>query len=56
MTNSLIYHDRNGHITSIFFHFDAIISSLAKVMGLQSRQKQGPKFVSNQRTWKSEAT
>ena len=31
-----------------FSHFDAMISSLAKVMGLQSRQKQGPKTASLQ--------
>ena len=28
--------DRNGHITSNFFHYYAMISSLAKVVGLQS--------------------
>ena len=43
MTNKIVHHDKNGHITSNFFRFDAMISSLAKVMGLQSRQKQGPK-------------
>ena len=50
VTNKIVHHDRNGLITSYFFHFGAMISSLAKVMGLQSRQKQGPKFVYNQRT------
>ena len=45
MTNKIIHDDRNGHITSNFYSFDAMISSLAKVMGLQSRQKKGPKFV-----------
>ena len=35
-----IYHnDRNGNITLIFCHLEAMISSLSKVMGLQSRQK-----------------
>ena len=29
--------DRNGHIARYFFHCHAIISSFAKVMGLQSR-------------------
>ena len=42
MTNKIVHHDRNGRITSNFFRFDAMISSLAKIMGLQSRQKQGP--------------
>ena len=32
--------DRNGNITRNFYHYGAMISSLAKVMGLQSRQKK----------------
>ena len=36
-TSEIVHHDRNGH-----YAYDAMISSLAKVMGLQSRQKQGP--------------
>ena len=50
MTIKFVHDDRNDHITSDFFRFDAMISSLAKVMGLQSRQKRGPKNVSTQRT------
>ena len=42
MTNKIVHDDRNGHITSDFFRFDAMISSLAKVMVLQSCQKQRP--------------
>ena len=53
MANKIVHHDRNGHITSDFFHFDAMISSLSNVMSLQSRQKtkQGPKNVATQRTF-----
>ena len=47
----MIHHDRNDQITSYFFRFDAVILSLAKVMGLQSRQKQGPKNAFTQRTY-----
>ena len=50
MTNKLLHDGRNGLITGKFFRFDAMISSLAKVMGLQS-QKQGPKNSCTQRTW-----
>ena len=46
MTNKITHDDRNDHITSYFFHFDAMISSLAIVMGLQRGQKQGPKNAS----------
>ena len=34
-----VHNDRNGHITSYIFHCYAIISSLARVVGLQSGQK-----------------
>ena len=50
MTNKILHDNRNGHITNDFFRFDVMISSLAKVMVLQSSQKQGPKFVATQRT------
>ena len=46
MTIKIVHHDRNDHITGYFFRFDAVILLLEKVMGLQSCQKQGPKFVS----------
>ena len=49
-TNKIFHHDRNGLITSYFFRFDAMISLLAKVMGLQSHQKQGPQNASAPRT------
>ena len=45
MTNKIHHDDCNVLITSHFFHFDAMISSLAKVMSLQSRLKQGPKCI-----------
>ena len=51
MTNKLLHDGRNGLISGKFFRFDAMISSLAKVTGMQSRQKQGHKFSSTQRTW-----
>ena len=51
MTKKIINDNRNGLITSNFFRFDVMISSLAKVMGLESRQKQGPKFVYPPRTY-----
>ena len=38
MTNKIVHHDCNSHLTCNFFDCDAMISSLAKVMGLQSRQ------------------
>ena len=43
ITSKSVHHDRNGHFARNFIHYDPMISSLAKVMGLQSRQKQGPK-------------
>ena len=46
MTSKIVHHERNDHIICNFFDFDAMISSLAKVMGLQSCQKQGPKTTS----------
>ena len=39
-SSKIVHNDRNGHISSNYFHFDAMISSFAKVMGPQSRQKQ----------------
>ena len=47
MTRNIVHDDRNGRITSYFFRFDAMISRWEKVMGLQSRRKQGPKTVLN---------
>ena len=43
MASKIVYDDQNSHITSNFFRFCAMISTLSIVMGLQSRQKQGPK-------------
>ena len=37
MTNKMVHHDRNGHNIYDIFHCGATISSLAKVVGLQSR-------------------
>ena len=51
MTNKINHDDRNAHFTSNFSRFDAMMSSLAKVMGLQSRQKQRPIFSPSPRTW-----
>ena len=53
VTNKTFHHDCNDHITSYFFHFDVVILSLAKVRGLQSRQKQGPKnaFTRSKKTY-----
>ena len=39
MTIRTYHYDRNGRITGNIFHCYAIISSLAKVMGLQSSKK-----------------
>ena len=50
MTIKFVHDDRNDHITSDFFRFDAMISSLAKVIGILSRQKQGPKIAATPRT------
>ena len=36
-TSKIHHHDRDGYVTRYFFHFYAMTSSLAKVMGLQSR-------------------
>ena len=42
MTSKIHHHDRNGHITRNFFHCTALISPIAKVMGLQSWERKGP--------------
>ena len=39
MTSKMIQDDRNDHITRDIFHCGAMISSLSKVIGLQSRPK-----------------
>ena len=39
MTYKMVHDDRNGRITRDIFHCGAMISSLAKVVGLQSRPK-----------------
>ena len=39
MTYKVVHNDRNGHITRDIFHCGAMISSLAKVVGLQSWPK-----------------
>ena len=36
MAIQIIHHDRNDHITDNFFHWYAMITSLAKVRGHQS--------------------
>ena len=51
VTHKMVLHDSNDQITSYFFRFDAMILSLAKVMGLQSRQKQGPQNAFPHRTY-----
>ena len=51
MTNKIVHHDRNGHITSSFFPVDAMISSLAQFMSPQSCQKQGSKFAATRITY-----
>ena len=50
---TMMYHnDRIGHIARNFFHCGAMKSPLAKVMGLQSRQKQvGPKNASTHKKY-----
>ena len=42
MTSKIHHHDRNDHITNNFFHCSALITPIAKVMGLQSRERKGP--------------
>ena len=44
MTSKIVHHDRNGHNACNFFDCGAMIWSLAKVVGPQSRQKRGPKI------------
>ena len=44
MTSKVVHNNRNGHFACYFFYSGAMISSLAKVVGLQSRQNQDPKF------------
>ena len=44
MTSKIVHHDRNGHIISNLFHFDAMTSSLAKVMSLQVSENEDPKM------------
>ena len=50
MTNKIVHHDRNDRFACTFFHCEVMISALAKDMGLQSRQKRGPKNASTPRT------
>ena len=42
MTRKIHHHDRNGHIICNFFHCPALISPIAKVMGLQRWERKGP--------------
>ena len=44
MTSKLVHDDRNGHFACDFFQCEVMISSLVKVVGLQSRQKNDPFF------------
>ena len=48
ITSEIAHHNWNYHFawSHHFFHCEVIILSLAKVKGLQSRQKQGPKNAS----------
>ena len=54
LTSKVNHDDRNGHITNDLFHCDVIISSLAKVTGLQTRvyvwRKRRSKNAKTQRT------
>ena len=45
MTSKVVHDDRNGHLACDFFHCEEMISSLAKVVGLQSVEKCDPFFV-----------
>ena len=42
MTNKIVHHDRNGHITSNFFRFDAMISSLQKLWACKVVKNKDP--------------
>ena len=44
MTSKVVHDDRNGDFACVFFHCEVIVSSLAKFVGLQSRQKKDPFF------------
>ena len=44
MTSKLVHDDRNGPFACDFFQCEVMISSLVKVVGLQSRQKNDPFF------------
>ena len=44
MSRKKVHDDRNDHFACNFFHFEVMISSFAKDVGLQSGQKQGPIF------------
>ena len=44
MTRKLVHDDRNSHFACDFFQCEVMISSLANVVGLQSRQKIDPFF------------
>ena len=44
IASKVVHDDRNGHFACGFFHYEVMISSLAKVVGLQSRQKKRPIF------------